>query len=691
VRWSYWQLLLRFLPVVLVSMSLFLLSGCEGERGALVRNSPPGIEIVYGPIEGGMQWYRVVLAWNSWDKDGLVDHFLWAVDDTLSEDDWTVTYVRSDTFYFPATTKGEPDSSLFYDLHTFYIKAVDDQGAQSPADYVSFNAYTYAPSTQITNPAEAVNSFGQPVGVGAVVKVGFAGTDPDGPNQRPVGYYYRKIPLPIELAVHPELILKAVADSAAHLRESWAHLPSDSTEVTLTDLVEPGEDGQKLYAFCVKAADEAGAIEPYFIFGKNVIVVQASSSLMGPVLVLGVEGYGAAQCSGGECPVCEGDGWDLPLSCIHGPLDLPAAAATFYWQASAERYGGMVSGYRYGLDVTDPTDPSQWSVWSMDTTVTYRFTREDATDHSLYVQSTDDLGDTSMCRLDFEIVAYDFDKAVLFVDDLVNTHQFGPAQSIDPTDEQQDTYWRELFAAAGLVEGTDDGFTMFEGWNYAEPEKRESYVPSLEEISRYRAVIWLTSPAWGNYTALCKTVGDPEYPNILSSYINGGGRFWLLGQGSIRVTGCMSSTYPITLYSGGLGSFVEMFLHIRNTRVDAPLGSESGAMLAGARSALYPFPDLSLDVLPGGRFEFAYDSFRGISSVEAIIDPMNAAGVDTLYRYVAVDSLEAQELYGKPCGIRWDDPDLASKVAWFGFPLYWFEQQQAEEVVKIMLQEMLAP
>ena len=113
--------------------------------------------------------------------------------------------------------------------------------------------------------------------------------------------------------------------------------------------------------------------------------------------------------------------------------------------------------------------------------------------------------------------------------------------------------------------------------------------------------------------------------------------------------------------------------------------------MAAVEPAWPTLPKLSLDVLPGGRFEFAYQYFRGVGNVECIIDPMTVADVDTLYTYFAADSFAAPDLHGKPCAIRWQDPNLESEVIWFAFPLYWFEQDQAEEAVKVVLTELLRP
>jgi hypothetical protein len=363
----------------------------------------------------------------------------------------------------------------------------------------------------------------------------------------------------------------------------------------------------------------------------------------------------------------------------------------FYWSGNAEQYGGIVTGYRYGLDIDDINDPLQWSPWSADrTSFEWSFVEADEGQHSFYLQVKDNGGGVSYGILDFSVVKFDFFKTLYIVDDLVNTRELGDPQSVDPTDQQQDAFWRELLAAAGLVEGSDADYEVFDTWNYEFPERRESTVPSLDTLSQYRAVVWLTSTAWGTYTAFHKAVARDEFSNVLASYLTGGGKLWLMGTGTIRYSFPVPPTYPFNMDVTRVGNFMYDYGHIRGTRIRAAQGDVSRRGLAVARSFEYPLPDLSLDILTGGRFEFAYNYFRGLGNVETPIEPMNVLNVDTLYTYSAVDSMSTQTA-GMPCAFRWDDPNLESEIIWMGFPLYWFVQDEAEEATKIILRELLSP
>ena len=427
------------------------------------------------------------------------------------------------------------------------------------------------------------------------------------------------------------------------------------------------------------------------------IVIQALPGRDGPNITVGIEEF--AQFS-----ATSGWGKHLPPS-SHGSMKVEVPVGprlNFYWSGKGQNLAGNVTGYRYALDIDDIGDDRQWSPWSLDhTAVTYQFEASDAGEHHFYLQAKDNGGGVSFVILNFTVVSFTFDQGILFVDDYVNFMQFGMEEATKPTDEVHDSFWRRLLASAGLVEDTDDGYRMWEGWNYAEPEKRQCYIPPLEEITRYRAVIWLTSQEWAGYTAYYKSVADPRIANVLGSYITGGGRVWLLGRGTIRTSfywWVYLHGQCIALDESQKDTFGYRYLHLQGTRVccaKAFEGNQYGLHLA--RSNEPALPDLSLDIMPGGRFEEAFDRFKGLANVEAIVSPLERPDIDTLYYYFSLDSLEqsiypkSYSMYGKPCATRWQDPAQRSEVIWFAFPLYYFEQEKSEEVVKVLSRELLRP
>jgi len=678
------------LVLAFLVISSWLLPGCSERKGMPIPNKPPGAELTHGPLEGSWESYTVEFHWRGWDSDGVVDHFLWAIDDTASERAWKLTYLTHGVFRFRSDAKVEADTSVFSGYHTFYLRTVDDDGALSEPSHLSFNSTTFAPYSELEVPDQARNVWGQPVPVGSALKVAWTGTDPDGLVPSPVGYHWRLVQVPTSYALRPSLMKKAVADSSTISTYPWHYIPGDSTIIRLKGLVSNKDVETKLYVFCVKAVDEVGAIEPYYDFGRNVFAFQALPGRAGPNLTVGIEEIA-------EFQMAPSWGRHLPPPGYGGRVvEVPVGPVMrFYWRGDAEGLAGEVTGYRYALDLDNIDDDNQWSPWSQDrTSVEYAFDQNQAGQHQLYIQAKDNGGGVTFAILDFEVVKFAFDKAVLFVDDYVNPTRYGSSAGIPPPDEVHDAFWRDLLAAAGLVEGTDDGYTMWEGWNYDQPEKRESYVPSLQEITRYRAVIWLTSTYWAQYTAYSKAAAQIAVANVIGSHITGGGRLWLLGRGTIRYSfpkGWMFWKDCVELDETAKDNFAYRFLHLKGTTVCWARGIDTNRFgLHMARSASYPLPDLYLDTLPGGRFAYAAGRFQGLGNVESITEPMQVPNVDTLYYYESMDSL-GNPPAGMPCATRWRDPSQKAEAVWFGFPLYFFEKQQAEEVAKIMLRELLAP
>jgi hypothetical protein len=678
------------LLLILFVIVPLIFDGCSKKHGTIIGNTPPGIELTHGPIENSWEAYTVEFFWTGWDDDGVVDYFLWAIDDTSSARAWTRTYLNRGIFPFPSTTALSSDTTVFTSYHTFFVRAVDDDGAMSEPATLSFNSTTFAPYSEIEMPEEARNPWGQAVSVGSAVRISWSGTDPDGITACPVGYMYRVVQVPVDFALRPPLMKAAVADSSTVATYPWRYLPGDSTAMNLRGLVSHGDVEPKLYVFCVKAIDEAGAIEPFYRFGDNVIVIQAHPRRDGPGVTIGIEEIA-------EFSVPAAWGKRVPPPSHGGAsIEVPVGATVkFYWRGDTGGLVGRVAGYRFALDIDNINDDAQWSPWSLNrTSVEYTFGKPGAGQHHFYFQAKDDGGGVSFVIFDFTVVAFDFDKTVLFVDDLVNTFEYGMQVTTEPSDELHDACWRQFFASAGLVEGTDDGYTMWDAWNYEEPEKRQCYIPPLEVLNRYKAVVWLTSTRWAAYTAYNRAVANPWIANVIGSYVAGGGRLWLLGRGTIRYSfphGWSMDRDYVRLNSLVSDNFAYRFLHIRDTIVRWSRGADSNwTGLFAARSASGRYPHLSLDIMPGGRFWEAHGRFRALGNVEAIASPMRATGVDTMYYYYAHNGRNNMN-YGRPCGTRWRHPEQRGEAIWFGFPLYYFEPQQSEELVRVMMKDLLRP
>jgi len=129
---------------LLVLFALFL--GCENGGGPSP-NLLPHVSVTGGPPEGGVSSYHVTISWAAWDEDGVVKYFLYAIDDTTR---WTEIRALEQTFLFTADSLREGEE--FGRWHTFWVKAVDNDGAKSVPDYLTFDARTVAPKTTIISP-----------------------------------------------------------------------------------------------------------------------------------------------------------------------------------------------------------------------------------------------------------------------------------------------------------------------------------------------------------------------------------------------------------------------------------------------------------------------------------------------------------------------------------------------------------
>jgi hypothetical protein len=206
-----------FAPALLLLPAV--LTGCGGKSGVLAPNQLPGVAITGGivqvPPSRGIRdsvSYSAEILWAGWDPDGVVDHYQYTIDvpadllDQVNDPEdtriaWRDTTVFRASFLFRTLEQdsllGEPIARFRGD-HTFYIRAVDDRGEVSRADYVSFTAVNFTPRTIITSPPAA--SSGAVLSIGKSFNVCWQGLDPDSPDpgHRPVLYEWKIKQMPKE-------------------------------------------------------------------------------------------------------------------------------------------------------------------------------------------------------------------------------------------------------------------------------------------------------------------------------------------------------------------------------------------------------------------------------------------------------------------------------------------------------------
>jgi hypothetical protein len=414
-------------------------------------NRPPTVEITGGAADGEETHYRVEFSWIGRDRDGVVDHYLYAIDDTClcrgertvevdaagrrvrvpepisamtpeacarlgiaprhasADSIWRRTDATSGRFVFSATTPDSSDAARSTDWHTFFIKAVDDAGARSRADSRFFNATTIAPTATITAPPPAADFATVP----PYVRVRWQGEDEDGPDKRPAGYQLKLIEVGrfdpewlIRLwLIQPEMLRRNLlipddqivsepdeVTEATYLATDWypkATAPHDAPEWELNDL------GGGAYAVAVRAVDEAGAIMP------DEALRLAQSDRAGNVLKLDVNP--SAEILPHLLVTEEMTGYSKLSTSYDQESRIQAIANVplrFRWTMDAAWYGGEPGLSSWAVDIPDPDcevcqDPEGrggWIPWARYTGLgrDITFTEEEAGEvHTLYIRARD--------------------------------------------------------------------------------------------------------------------------------------------------------------------------------------------------------------------------------------------------------------------------------------------------------------
>ncbi len=586
----------------------------DTEKGQQIANIRPQVRITGGALDttsAGID-YKVQFEWSGSDQDGVVILFQWAVDDTVSEGAWRDTTGFSALFKFSATTGGlGGDPDVFSDWHTFYLRAIDNEYAVSPAVKAYFNARTIAPSTRITFPNLSTQQIPtmQPT-----FQVQWTGQDMDSsrPDQKPVYYEYKLVHAPV---LHPEYapdsLLKAdnivLPINYRGSPRDWVRVPNTVTQVTLSLLC--GDEA----AFAVRSVDEAGAVEPELTLNKNFVLFTVGCTPSKPAVTVCEESMGCH-----VFPTDSGDTWTGPSGGVEVAAGRPLR---FKWTGDASTYGSFPGNVNYALDPVDPEDETRtdpmgiggwvgWGKWSGNQTP-FVFKNDQAGIHTLYVLMRDiseDPASTQRCVIDMNVITYTFGRLALVVDDEVNDR----VPDAIHTGFMRRTLLAHLYDFPALGAPTWwKAYKVIGGQEVGGPSAID-----LQTLADYQNVIWYVNSNYvsgdGVLTSLrfSEGYGNDQGKRLLTSYVTAGGRLFLIGEDLAGfLTGDVK--YPKTppkpgdqTYNNWTSSFFFKFLYLRNTLVSADqqnslandktcAGQASG--LIGARSLRPSFPDLALD------------------------------------------------------------------------------------------------
>lgn len=543
---------LPLLPALAVLLALSLSCSSPAPTNIAAPNQRPTIELSTSPQPGDSVYYVEKFTWFSYDSDGQVVSFRYAVDPPVMGDTaWTGLENHELTLRFRSSTPGGsgPTGIAGTDYHVFAIEAVDDRGAPSQPASVAFTSYTVAPTARLVFPSpNRLITASTPTSV----LLQWTGTDPDGVgDKRPLKY---KFTFAQQGVIQDALGLGSIAPSPSDLQTyfsreapsfaSWDSVGADTTSKQFTSLT-PGT----VYYFTVLAFDDAGAYDPRFDLDRNLLRFRPSSEQLGPRLTVTNDLISASA-----------SGVDLSPSRINHVSFPSGEVLRFNWSAVAVA-GGVVVGYRWVLDPPDgdltdqtprdnDTQTYRWSTWAVaEKSVTVGpFGGNES--HFLYVEARDNSGATSLVQIEIDVIERRA-GSFLVIDDYQGPADmdYGPSSQYSfqpygnyPTEAVLDT----LFYAVGgkpyqhRPAGALSLPGVFAGFDYDTLDYRFRKAPGIpvDLLFRYQAVVIYTGTK--DATTTGGTLLDAlrfaiwrQTPNPLAAYVAHGGKLWLFGDGMI--------------------------------------------------------------------------------------------------------------------------------------------------------------
>jgi hypothetical protein len=535
----------------LAAAGIYAACSTDGVSGDKFDNQPPTVWLSAAPPEGSTGKYTVQMFWGGWDPDGQILRYEYLVTDNVTGvfdpadtvgAAWSPVVGNDSTFTFSADqlsdTLTSKQVSEFTRSHTFFIRAVDEEGRRSeePA-YRSFTSRTLSPEVSIQVPIR--NGF-NPADVPPISTMRWKATDYVDDllsAQEPDSVQWALVSTAPFNNDYVQTLnyLRSPAGAGEWFPWVWYKAPNDSGKFWTTPPTEFGG-----YIFAVRAKDEAGAVTPVLDEASNVRRVRVSKRTTGPLFNVNNLYLGTVRTT--SC--------NTPLTILDIPAGVPL---DFTLSASAASYGGTVSGYRYGWDITDLNDPEKWEVdytpfvgaSAKTPPRTFYFGT-----HTLTTEVIDNSGFCSRIEVKVNIVQFTLERNLLVVDDFVPdgltsatpgwNHPTG--RGVLPSDAEHDQFWLDM------VDGLDD----FDPAIDVIETTGESQVP-LTKIAQYKSIIW---SAYGDvaqrpggsipfallYTFIQHRPKDPTLaasgkvtPNLLALAMAAGSHLMITGQQPIQM------------------------------------------------------------------------------------------------------------------------------------------------------------
>ncbi|HEU4725253.1 MAG TPA: hypothetical protein VFU59_08135 [Candidatus Eisenbacteria bacterium] len=536
--------ILKLVPLFSVALVAALFGGCAKDNGAgptPVRLAPE-TELTYAPLEGDTAGYRVRLFWNGYDKDGEVVRFRYAVDDDTLETDpskWQSTTAKDTTLLLLVDPVKEIRG------HVFWVSAEDNEGRVDPTPAKRFfSTKTRPPTSTILRGPSAFNSL-----IGPNFTFEWEGIDPDGGEtggRAPCDSFEYVLllmqafnepghpPLPaFNQTFYTNLLNASTGDNLIPPYDDWKWTGIHANRLRIRN-ASPGE-----YVFAIRAVDQAGAREKNIAFVRNIRHFTVTLTNPGPQLCVSASVL------------------TTPLSCTSGPVDFPrrelqifeGELISFSWTASADAYGGEITGFTYALDDTASFPATD----VRNTGVTYRPQDLTVGLHFLFVRAFDDGGLYTNAVIPFRIVHPTFKDPVsvdnppqyLYVDDALSPGNQTARVFNFPSDAQEDEWWRlNVLTPISLQTGVGrrDWDTFSRGAADGSGAKKP---PLPSDLAAYRVVIWNVdfNNGGSNPSGLFATLVGGNYSE-LGGYLRAGGT--LILSGFTIATNTVSPTTALT-------------------------------------------------------------------------------------------------------------------------------------------------
>lgn len=664
----------------LVFAGLFLLmllgAGCESENPIGTENQEPNTRISLAPPEGSDASYSVDIFWFGFDDDGEISHYEIAWE---TEENWIGPIFGTDsTFVLSAADSccGEPlpefgsdiRDSVYQQFHTFYVRAVDDQGAEdkTPA-FRTFNAKTIAPYTKIN--FGPVNS--QDWGTDVIFK--WDGFDDDGVV---VSYEY-VLTSRVDYrndhdGVEPSSLVELVAwadtltfrplPGGGYSDERvWKPTLADSTLIPGVQPI-PGSS----YIFIVRAIDNAGAKERGLAAGDNYRSFNVVANLDGPRLTLISNVLGLWTVDDAPRDVFQGQG--IRFRWIGRPSSTSLAP---------------IAGYSYAVE-----DTSQWSAFSLNTLEwPEQIEGEDPQlwfpepgPHKFFLRAIDFAGFGRVLPASINVLGgpRQADPGQLYVLAVLDTDGNAYLSTFLPT--------AYTLLERALIE------YFLEGYNFQIFQTGGTSVVPASLFNLASSTIWImTSEVESFDSAILKSYhSDRSVTNILPSYVRSGGNLLLCG---IRPVNAMryfdnpdepspifQELFPIDFRRTTTDTtYVPhwAYTELGISRIENSLSGDDSSpvvrhLVSQVTTGNNPYPDIRFDPLSITQGPI----FRGFKHYDTGIIPADAR-TEVIYR----DADTGQSLAVR----RLTSPGIEGNLVYLGFHPYYLQKNEFRNFLRAVL------